>query len=54
MTTILGLAVLVFDILAIIDCVKGSLSTGKKTLWIILILVLPLIGLILYWLLGRK
>ena len=54
MQTILGIVILVLDILAIIDCVKGTNTTGKKVLWIILILLLPIVGLILYWLLGRK
>ena len=54
MATILGIGVLVLDILAIIDCFKGSKPTGQKVLWVILILVLPLIGLLLYWFLGRK
>jgi hypothetical protein len=51
---ILGLVVLVLDIVAIIDAVKSSMATGKKALWIILILILPVIGLVLYWFLGRK
>lgn len=51
---ILGLIIFILDILAIVDCVKSGMSTGKKALWIILILLLPLIGLILYYLLGKK
>ena len=54
MQGILGIIVLILDIVAIIDCVKSSLTTGAKVLWIILILVLPVIGLILYWFIGRK
>ncbi|MBN1871242.1 MAG: PLDc N-terminal domain-containing protein [Candidatus Omnitrophica bacterium] len=54
MRGILGLVVLVLDIVAIVDCVKSSLDTGKKILWIILILILPLIGMILYFLLKKK
>ena len=50
---IIGLIILVLDILAIIDCIKQSMGTGMKVLWIILIILLPLIGLILYFLLGR-
>jgi hypothetical protein len=30
------------------------MDTGKKVLWILLILILPLIGPILYYLVGRK
>ncbi|MBN1687672.1 MAG: PLDc N-terminal domain-containing protein [Candidatus Omnitrophica bacterium] len=54
MGALLGLVVLVLDIWAILDCLKSSLATGMKALWIVLILVLPLLGLILYFLIGRK
>ena len=47
------LVIFVLDILAIIDCAKSSMDSGKKVLWIVLILVLPLLGLILYYLVGR-
>jgi uncharacterized membrane protein YhaH (DUF805 family) len=51
---IFGLLILVLDIVAIVDCVKRSMDTGMKVLWIVLIILLPIIGLILYFLLGRK
>ena len=51
---ILGLVILILDIVAIIDCAKRSMDTGKKVLWIVLILFLPILGMILYFLLGRK
>lgn len=51
---LLGIIVLVLDIIAIVDAVKSSLETGKKVLWIILILVLPVLGMVLYFLLGKK
>ncbi|HUK99733.1 MAG TPA: PLD nuclease N-terminal domain-containing protein [Nitrospirota bacterium] len=54
MTTLLGLVVLVLDIIAIIDVLKSSMATGKKVLWIILILVLPFVGMVLYFLIGKK
>ena len=54
MKGILGLILLVLNILAIVDCVKSNKSGGQKALWIILILVLPLIGLILYYVIGKK
>ncbi|MEI6083577.1 MAG: PLD nuclease N-terminal domain-containing protein [Verrucomicrobiota bacterium] len=54
MQGILGLVILVLDIIAIIDCAKRSMDTGKKVLWILLILFLPVLGLILYYLVGRK
>ena len=51
---ILSVTVLVLDVLAIMDCVSSSKSTGMKILWIILVILLPLVGLILYFLIGRK
>jgi hypothetical protein len=50
---ILGLLVLVLDIYAIFLILTGPGDVGKKILWILLILLLPLIGVILYFLLGR-
>ena len=54
MKGLLSLVVLVLDIVAIIDVLKSSMTTGKKVLWIILILILPLIGLLLYFFIGRR
>jgi len=51
---ILGLIVLVLDIIAIVNVLKSSMDTGKKALWIILILILPVIGMVLYFLIGKK
>ena len=54
MGSIIGLIILVLDIIAIIDVVKSAMETGKKVLWIVLIVLLPVIGLILYYLVGKK
>ncbi len=54
MTGLLSLAILILDVVAIVDVLKSSSATNKKALWIILILILPLIGMVLYFLLGRK
>lgn len=54
MIGIASLIVLILDIIAIIDILKSSLDTGTKALWIILILVLPVIGMVLYFLIGKK
>ena len=54
MKGLLSLVILVLDFVAIIDVIRSSMDTGKKVLWIILILVLPIIGLILYFFIGRK
>ena len=54
MRGILGLIILVLDIIAIVDTLKSSMDTGKKALWIILILILPVVGMVLYFLIGKK
>lgn len=54
MAGLLGLVVLILDIIAIVDAIKGKLPTGQKVLWVILILILPVLGMILYFLIGRK
>ena len=51
---ILALIVLVLDILAIVGVVQSKLDTGMKVLWILLILLLPLIGMILWFVIGAK
>lgn len=51
---ILGLIVLVLDIIAIVDVLKSSMATANKALWIILIVLLPVIGMALYFLIGKK
>ncbi len=52
--TIIGLILLVIWIYALIDILKSGMDLPKKILWIVLITFLPLIGVILYFLLGRK
>lgn len=50
----LGLLILVLDIIAIVDCLKSPNTTVKKALWILLIIIFPLVGLVIYYFLGRK
>jgi len=54
MSGIFGLIVLVLDILAIIQIVQGKGDTEKKILWCAIILLLPVIGLVFWYLVGRK
>jgi succinate dehydrogenase/fumarate reductase cytochrome b subunit len=51
---ILGLLILLADVYAILQIVQSSASTGKKALWIVVVVVLPVVGLILWYLLGPK
>lgn len=49
-----GFILLVFNVWAIIKVVQSSASTGKKVLWVVLILLLPLVGLILWLIMGPR
>lgn len=49
---LIGLLILILDIYVIYLVVTGSGDPGVKLLWIILVLLLPLIGPILFFLLG--
>ncbi|MBL7250063.1 PLDc N-terminal domain-containing protein [Alloalcanivorax sp. C16-2] len=52
MSKLIGLVILVLDILAIIKIIQSGASTGEKVLWVLLVVVLPLLGLIIWALLG--
>ena len=49
---IIGVLILIADIYAILQIVKSSASDGKKALWIAVVLVLPVVGLIIWFLAG--
>ena len=47
---LLGLLILVVNVWAIIKTVQSSIPDQKEVLWIVLIVVLPVIGFILWYL----
>ncbi len=47
-----GLIVLILDIWALVSILQSGASPGEKVLWIVLIVVLPLIGFIIWFLAG--
>jgi hypothetical protein len=51
---ILGLIILILDIWAIVKIIGSGASTGAKVIWIVVILLLPVLGLILWLLFGPK
>ena len=51
---IFGLLILIADIWAIVNIVQSGATTGHKVLWIVLVVVLPLVGLIIWLLLGPR
>ncbi len=48
-----GLLVLILDVIAIIEVVGSARTMGSKVLWIVLIIIAPLLGCIIYYFFGR-
>jgi len=42
------------DIFAIVSVLVGHSEVLRKVLWIVLILLLPVVGMVLYFLIGRS
>ncbi len=51
---IIGLIILALDIWAVINVIQSDASTGGKVLWVLLILLLPLVGLIIWFFAGPR
>jgi succinate dehydrogenase/fumarate reductase cytochrome b subunit len=49
-----GLLILIGDIWAIINIFQSPASNEKKLIWIIVVVLLPLLGLILWFFLGPR
>ena len=51
---VFGLIVLALDVWALIYVVQSGASTGGKVLWVLLILLLPVVGFLLWLVLGPR
>ncbi len=51
---LLGLLVLIADVWAILNIFQSSESNGTKALWIVLVLVLPVLGFVIWYFAGPK
>jgi len=51
---LLGLLILIGDIWAIINIIQSSASSEKKLIWIVAVVLLPLLGLILWFFMGPR
>jgi hypothetical protein len=49
-----SLIVLIADVWAIVNIFQSSADTGSKVLWTVVVLVLPLLGFILWYIWGPK
>jgi hypothetical protein len=49
-----GFIVLVLDVWAIVSVIGSHASTGKKVLWIILVILLPIVGFVIWLIIGPR
>ena len=49
---IFGILILLADIYAILKIAQSSATTGSKAIWILVVLLLPLFGLIVWFFFG--
>jgi hypothetical protein len=49
-----GLIILFADVWAIVNIFQSAADTGRKVLWTVLVLLLPVVGFILWFFLGPK
>ena len=52
MFRLLGFIVLILDIVALVSLLKSNADSGTKILWVLLIVCLPFLGMVLYFLMG--
>jgi hypothetical protein len=53
MARLISFLILIIDIVVILDIVKSNKDTEKKILWIIAVVFLPVLGPILWYVLGK-
>ncbi|MEO8738439.1 MAG: PLDc N-terminal domain-containing protein [Casimicrobiaceae bacterium] len=51
---IIGILILIGDIWALINILQSSAENGKKLLWVVVVVLLPLVGLILWFFMGPR
>jgi hypothetical protein len=51
---IFGVLVLIADIWALVNILQSSSANDKKLLWVVVVVLLPLLGFILWYFMGPK
>jgi len=51
---LLGFIILLLDVWAIVKVFGSNTSDGSKVLWIVIILILPVIGFLIWFFIGPK
>ncbi|HSS45171.1 MAG TPA: PLD nuclease N-terminal domain-containing protein [Thermoanaerobaculia bacterium] len=52
MYSVLGAVILILDIIALVKLLQSGADAGTKILWVVVIVLLPFLGMILYFLMG--
>ncbi|HEY8936994.1 MAG TPA: PLD nuclease N-terminal domain-containing protein [Cyclobacteriaceae bacterium] len=54
MVRLVTLLIFVLDVLVVVDILRSNKDFEKKLLWIIAVIFLPLLGPVLYYVIGKK
>jgi hypothetical protein len=54
MARLIGLLILIVDVIVIGDIINSRKDTEKKILWVIAVVFLPVLGPLLYYVIGRN
>jgi len=54
MGRLIYLIVLVIDVIVVMDILRSNKDMEKKILWIIAVIFLPILGPVLYYVIGKK
>ena len=54
MTFLVTVAAFAFWIWTLVDILKSEFTGSNKIVWLVAIIMIPLIGMILYWFIGRE
>lgn len=54
MFSLFGILVLIADVYGIIQIIQSKAADMKKVLWVVLIILLPILGVILWYFMGPK
>jgi Phospholipase_D-nuclease N-terminal len=54
MGRLIALVILVIDVVVVLDILNSRKDTEKKILWIIVVVFLPVLGPLLYFVIGRN
>jgi hypothetical protein len=54
MARLISFLILIIDIVVILDIIKSNKDSEKKILWVIAVIFLPVLGPILWYVVGKR